>query len=210
MGWFNTQSWLLSSGVRSMIPEECFSQLLSCLGFGSLNSCRWIQAEAASVFTACRSLDECCVAAQASVSRFCSPSKILPWLPARQAASAYCDMVRLHFTVTFHPKMDGCVFTKAEATPENYLSGTSRPSCTLVWSNIMTTWWKNLSFMILHVNKQPGLGSNVISQCCANQYLYINNRLAVCNVKGGVGGDEQGGNRELSPSLYSPLPYRDL
>lgn len=43
-------------------------------------------------------LNECCVTAQASVSRFCSPSKILPWPAARQAALGYCDMVVLPFT----------------------------------------------------------------------------------------------------------------
>lgn len=69
----------------------CFSQLLSFRGFGSLNSCRWIQAEVASLFTAWRCLDECRVTAQASVSRFHSPSKRFPWPAARQAASADCD-----------------------------------------------------------------------------------------------------------------------
>lgn len=47
------------------------------------------------VFTARRRLDECCVAAQASVIRVASPSKIVPWPAARQAAVTWLGCILL-------------------------------------------------------------------------------------------------------------------
>lgn len=49
---------------------------------------------------------------------------VLGQRPDRQPVDTV-TWVMLHFTVKFHCKTDGCVCPKGEATPGNYLSGTT-------------------------------------------------------------------------------------
>lgn len=104
MGWFNTQSWLLSSRVRSVLLEHYLSQRLSCLGFGSLNSCKQRRLRhsqpADALMNAVLPLRHLSVASALQV-------KLLPWPQARRGAGAYCDMVTLLFPIESPTKGDG-------------------------------------------------------------------------------------------------------